>query len=540
MVNNILVVDDDPVQLRLLEGALTKFGYRVLKAENGEKALEIIMGDQAQSIGAVILDLIMPQISGMDVMKALNDAKIKVPVIVQTAQGGIETVVKAMRLGAFDFVVKPVSIERLESAVQKAVKYDNSKIKDETSESAQSNEAQFDKLTSQHEEVNAVLRIAKKAATSQIPILIEGQSGVGKELLAKAIQSTSDRAGKPFVTVNCGALPENLVESILFGHEKGAFTGAQTKHLGKFQEANGGTLFLDEVGELPLDLQVKLLRAIQEGEIDPVGAKQPTKVDIRIISATNRDLKDEVKEGRFREDLYYRLNVLPMKIPSLKDRKEDIPNLVFKFVKRMTKEEKRLDICSINPKVMDMLKRHSWPGNIRELENAIFRAIVLCEGDELTLDEFPQIAAQMPNFDLQDMGAIQDPQVANAYAATQHEVSMQTPSEVEFLVDLLAEKSNETAQFAHSSEAKHSQPQKAEIPATGMFGFINLLSSEGQVRSIEAIEADVIKFAIEIYNGRMSEVARKLGIGRSTLYRKLKEYNIEDDKDDFDDTYEYG
>lgn len=530
MTNTILVVDDDPVQRRLLEAALIKKGHTVIKAESGEQALDQINGPKGEAIKAVILDLIMPGISGMEVMEALQKSQNRVPVIVQTAQGGIETVVNAMRLGAFDFVVKPVAPERIQAAIGKALKLEITKTATVKTRKRDKSKFTFKDIVTTNVKMSTVLRIGEKASNSQIPVLIEGESGVGKELIAKAIQGSGDRADKPFITVNCGALPENLVESLLFGHEKGAFTGANDKHIGKFEEAHGGTLFLDEIGELPLDLQVKLLRAIQEGEIDPVGAKRPVKVDIRIISATNRNLADEVKAGRFRQDLFYRLSVLPIVIPPLRDRNEDIPALVYHFVKKISAEENRKDICAVNPKLMQILKNHDWPGNIRELENAIFRAIVLCEGDELLPDDFPQIATLMPNFELSNEFEGVVPNAESEYAITQHEVSMETPHDASFLApEPVVEITNARPDIATIFEEKI---PATGMPATGMYGMANLVSDQGQIRTLDEIEAETIRFAIEIYNGRMSEIARRLGIGRSTLYRKLKEYGLEDNNNE--------
>ena len=238
-----------------------------------------------------------------------------------------------------------------------------------------------------------MLRTAQKAAASTIPVLIEGESGVGKELFARAIHGSGERKAKPFVAVNCGAIPDNLVESILFGHEKGAFTGATERHLGKFVEATGGTLFLDEVGELPLAAQVKLLRALQEGTVEAVGGRKPVKVDVRIISATNRKLLDHVKNGKFREDLFYRLHVLPLTIPPLRMRREDIPHLLRHFLARFCAEENR-PITGISGEAMAHLSQLEWPGNIRQLENAVYRAVVMSDHDQLGLADFPQSAAQ--------------------------------------------------------------------------------------------------------------------------------------------------
>src|SRR5215210_7191782 len=305
MSNTILVVDDDPVQRRLLEAMVRRFGYEPLVTDGGEAALAVLRSPDGERVSVVVLDLIMPDLDGMGVLARMREGGIETPVIVQTAHGSIETVIAAMRAGATDFVVKPVGAERLHVSIKNAMRVDQLEGEIRRMRRRASGTLTFKDLASKSGDMGRVIRLAERAAKSGIPVLIEGESGVGKEVLARAIQGSSDRRGKPFVTVNCGAIPDNLVESILFGHEKGSFTGATDRHVGKFVEANGGTLFLDEVGELPLDAQVKLLRAIQEGEVDPVGSRRSVRVDIRLISATNKSLLDQVKEGRFREDLYY-------------------------------------------------------------------------------------------------------------------------------------------------------------------------------------------------------------------------------------------
>ncbi len=336
----------------------------------------------------------MPDLDGLGVLARMREAGITIPVIVQTAHGGIDNVVSAMRAGAADFVVKPVGAERLQVSIRNAL--DKSALEDELSriKRSQSGTLTFKDIVTRSGKMLAVLRTAEKAATSTIPVLIEGESGVGKELIARAIHGQGERRAKPFIAVNCGAIPDNLVESILFGHEKGAFTGATERHTGKFVEASGGTLFLDEVGELPQAAQVKLLRAIQEGEVEPVGGRKPVKVDVRIISATNRNLIDDVKSGRFREDLFYRLHVFPIAVPPLRERGEDIPDLVRHFLARIAAEEGKR-VRSISGEALALLGRYRWPGNVRQLENAVFRAVVLAEGDGIGIDEFPQIAAQI-------------------------------------------------------------------------------------------------------------------------------------------------
>lgn len=508
MTQTVLIVDDDPVQRRLLEAAATRIGLESITAPGGEQALAILAANPARRISLIVLDLLMPGLDGLGVLREMRERQLNIPVIVQTAQGGIDTAVGAMRAGAFDFVVKPVSPERLQTAISNALKIGTLSSDTKRQNKRAKASLTFLDIVSASPRMEKVLKIGDRAAKSQIPVLIEGESGVGKELIARAIQGSSERRDKPFITVNCGALPENLVESILFGHEKGAFTGASDRHVGKFEEANGGTLFLDEVGELPLDIQVKLLRAIQEGEIDPIGTKKPVKVDIRLISATNRNLLEEVKFGRFREDLYYRLSVLPLTVPPLRDRAEDIPLLVRHFLKRFAAEENLPALNAVSADALALLCAYDWPGNIRQLENTMFRAVVLAEADALGMDDFQQIAAQIDGFSLDAVRARMEapPLVPDLEAI--HE-AMPLPQAARL--------------HGASSEPQHATPQGL----ASTYGYLRLFSENGQIRGLDEIEAEVIRFAIEVHNARMSEVARRLGIGRSTLYRKLKDHGLE-------------
>jgi DNA-binding NtrC family response regulator len=494
MARSVLIVDDDPVQRRLVQAAISKFGYETVAVDGGEPALKAL--ERSGGISVVLLDLMMPGVDGLEVLKRMREREIHVPVIVQTARGSIDTAVSAMRAGAFDFVVKPASPDRLEVAVANAMKVEAYEGEAKRAKRGAAGTITFRDLITGSAAMERVIKLARKAAVSNIPILIEGESGVGKELVARAIQSESDRRGKPFVTVNCGAIPENLIESILFGHEKGSFTGATEKHLGKFVEANGGTLFLDEIGDLPPEAQVKLLRAVQQGEVDPVGSRATVKVDIRLISATHRDLMQHVKDNRFREDLFYRLNVFPIHVPPLRDRREDIPMLVQHFIAQVGPEEARSRITGISSGALAMLKAYDWPGNIRQLENAIFRAIVLADGPVLTSDEFPQIKAQVEGLKETELPAV--------VTVTKRAAD---PARERIVV--------ETA------------PLPADEITVDQPGVLQTLDDKGNVRTLAEVESEMIRFAIEYYNGQMSEVARRLGIGRSTLYRKLKELGLD-------------
>ena len=482
MTKMVLVVDDDPTQRRLIQAVLEREGFAVAHADSGDAAISHLMA--GARVDLILLDLVMPRLSGQDTLKEMRARGFHQPVIVVTAQGSIDTVVQAMQAGACDFFVKPASPERIIVSIRNALSMGDLRGEVDRLKKHKTGRFTFADMVGSSAPMTLVKRMGERAAKSTIPILITGESGVGKEVIARALHGASDRSGKPFVAVNCGALPENLVESILFGHEKGSFTGATDKHLGKFQEANGGTLFLDEVGELPLDMQVKLLRALQESEIDPVGSKRSVKVDVRIVSATNRDLSLAVAEGRFREDLFYRLNVFPIEAPALRERKDDIPALVEHFIRRFNVEEgKKVVGCA--PEALQHLLAHDWPGNVRQLENAVYRAIVLSDSPYLQPFDFPAISGIV---------APPPPEAAPAPLASS----------------------------AISPEA--ARELMAELPKDAP---VRILDERGHLRTLEDIERDLIQLAIEIYAGHMSEVARRLGIGRSTLYRKVREQGLD-------------
>ena len=503
MSERVLIVDDDPVQRRLLDNMLRRTGYEPLAAEGGDAAVALLTGEEGGQIEAVVLDLAMPDLDGLGVLAKVREAGLAIPIIVQTAHGGIDNVVTAMRAGATDFVVKPVGVERLQVSLRNALAA--SALEGELARMKRSRAGTlgFKDIITRSPRMQSVLRMAEKAARSAIPVLIEGQSGVGKELIARAIHGSGTRRSKAFVAVNCGAIPDNLVESLLFGHEKGAFTGASERHTGKFVEASGGTLFLDEVGELPPAAQVKLLRAIQEEEIEPIGARKPVKVDVRLISATNRDLIADVKSGRFREDLFYRLHVFPISVPPLREHAQDIPDLARHFLVRFAAEEGKRT-RGLTSEAVSLLCGYHWPGNVRQLENAIFRAVVLADGDTIGTSELPQISAHMSD----------------------RVPTMQTGPEV--CADELPEITGESVELASPTVSPG-----AVVASMGTApGALDLLDSNGDVRPLEDIEAEAIRFAITHYRGQMSEVARRLRIGRSTLYRKLDSLGLADDPGD--------
>ena len=486
MAKTVLVVDDDPTQRRLAQAVLEREGYAVVHAESGGEAIDRLTRGGGADV--VLLDMVMPGMSGMEALAEIRTAGVTTPVIVLTASGGVDAVVKAMQAGAQDFFVKPVSAERLLVGVSNALQLTRLTAEVGRLKKHVSGRTSFDDLVGSSPPMRMVKSLGARAAKSSIPVLITGESGVGKEVIARALHGASDRAGKPFVAVNCGALPANLIESILFGHEKGAFTGAHDKHLGKFQEANGGTLFLDEIGELPLDMQVKLLRALQEGEVDPVGAKRSVKVDVRIVSATNRDPAQQVRAGAFREDLFYRLNVFPIEAPSLRERREDIPALIDHFIARFNVEEgKRVAGCS--GETLALLTAFDWPGNVRQLENTVYRAIVLADAPFLQPHDFPAISG-----------------LAASFPSPVGQVDHRDSDEAE----------GGDAVLTSSIDL----PPLPDTP-------IRILDERGHLRTLEEIERDLIQHAIEVYAGHMSEIARRLGIGRSTLYRKVREQGLE-------------
>ncbi len=459
-MRSILLAEDDPLQRRTLKRMLEKeLDVEVIEAADGAEALLKLKSEAANGIGLALIDLDMPVMNGLSLLKTGRKLLPQLPFIVLTGSEKVEDAVEAMRLGAVDFITKPPEIPRLLASVRNALALKS--LQEEVGRLQQDRVPHytFADIIEISPSLKEVAALGGKAAGSDIPVLITGESGVGKEVFAHAIHAESNRADKPFVSVNCGALPDNLVESTLFGHEKGSFTGATAKSLGKCREADGGVLFLDEVGELKPDAQVKLLRMLQQGEIEPVGAGKPVKVDVRVISATNRSLEQMVEKGRFREDLYYRLHGLPLHIPTLKERRKDIPRLAAHLLLRIGMAEGKPGIA-LSEEAKTWLASYGWPGNVREMQHVLSRAALLTEGDVIEAADLARWAKGRPAIAERMQGA---------------------------------------------------------APAN-----ISLERADGQPRTLDDIEQEVFEATLMRFNGHIGRAAAALGIGQSTLYKRLK------------------
>ncbi len=447
----ILVVDDDRNICKMIEINLRKEKeYVVETANSGEACLKML---REVSPDLILLDIQMPGIDGIETLKHIRDEESRVPVIMMSAHGTIEKAVKSMKLGAYDFITKPFAGDRLLITVRNALTTSSLKQEIDSLRSELKDRFQFKNIIGQSGVMQEVFRALEKVVNSNVTVLIYGESGTGKELIARAIHYHNTlRSNKPFVAVNCSALPESLLESELFGHEKGAFTGAVGKRIGKFEVAAGGSIFLDEIGLMTPATQAKMLRILQEREFERVGGNEMVKVDVRVISATNKDLEEAVRNGEFREDLFYRISVFPIKLPPLRERREDIPLLAAHFVNKYAQAEHK-EVDGISPDALELLMAYNWPGNVRELENAIERAVVLASSVELN-------ARDLPN-----------------------------------TVRAIGEKK--------------------------IYESDNTLSSW-----IEKLEEEALRKALLENGGNISQTAKKLGIGRATIYRKAKKYGL--------------
>ncbi len=450
--NTILVVDDDTAHRTMLKTLVGGWGYAIAEADDGESAIGMA---RQQPYDMVLMDVRMLKVSGLEALSAIKAINPAIPVVIMTAFSSVETAVAALKQGAHDYLTKPLDFEKLRLTIERAMEH--TRLKEENRRLRESLGLPFDRgrIIARSPAMLKLLDTAAQVASSEATVLISGESGTGKEIVAGAVHFNSPRSKGPFVRLNCAAITETLLESELFGHEKGAFTGADRRREGRFQQADGGSLFLDEVSEMPLSMQVKLLRVLQEREITRVGGDAVEKMDVRVIAATNRHLPELVADGRFREDLYYRLNVVGLEIPPLRERREDIPLLAGHFLETFGRQNRK-PLKGFTPQAMDRLIRYAWPGNVRELMNAVERALVLARADYLGEEDFPMTAGADP---------------------------------------------------APPQDLPPAAPAAGRLP-------------------LEAIEKATILQTLEAAGGNKSETARRLGITRRTLHKKLKAYGV--------------
>jgi len=456
----LLIVDDEVEFTETIREVLEKYQYHVDISNSGYEALQML---SVRDYDLVLLDLTMPLINGVDTLKRIKQLEPGLPVIILTADSRVGTVVEAMKLGAYDYFAKPLDWKKLEISIKNALvtrelRGEISRLKGQLKQ-----RYGFDQVVGHSKKMQEVFKNIHTVLDTHVTVCIQGESGTGKELLARAIHFNGPRKNKPFIAVNCAAIPENLLESELFGHEKGSFTGAVSRRIGKFEQAQGGTIFLDEIGEMPPATQVKILRVLQERKFQRVGGSQTVEVDVRVISATNKNLEEEMKNGNFREDLYYRISVYPISVPPLRERKEDIPALASFFLEKYNQEYKK-KIKAIQPRAMDYLIHYDWPGNVRELENILERSFLNSSDGVLAPEHLP-------------------------ITITSYKEDISTS---DALIDL-----------------------KKVVPLTR------------DIIPLKELEKEVLLQALRITNHNMSNAATKLGIGRTTLYRKLQKYRIQ-------------
>jgi DNA-binding NtrC family response regulator len=467
LIRSLMLVDDEPAQCRLVSAIAGRAGWRTIVARDAETAIAMLGTQDGMMLDAILIDQWVPGADSAALIAELKSRRPALPVLLLTAVGSNDSAIEAMRAGASDYIIKPVAAERLIAALSIAADHakDFGELQPLTEKIA--HPLGFEEIIGSAPAFRSALAIAAKAARSRAPVLIEGEGGVGKEVVADAIHAASPRARQPYLKINCRAISPNLLDSVLFGHEKDAFAGAFDRRVGIIQQAENGTVFLDEIDQLPTETQIRLVRLLTENEIQPLGSPHSYRIDVRVLSASNSDLAAKLESGVFREDLYYRMNVVQLRIPPLRERTSDIPALARHFLGRMATQP-GLRSLGITDEALSLLKAYNWPGNVRQLQSALFRAAVLCDRDALTPDEFKQIATAV---------------------------------------------GVRTADVSTSNDGN----------GIG----IDLYETDGNLRPLEEIEADVIRLAIGHYRGRMTEVARRLGIGRSTLYRKLADLGIE-------------
>jgi len=451
-LGTILLADDDENLRRVLEFQLQEAGYRVIAAADGDEALSVF---NTNEVDCVITDLRMPKVSGLELLEKIKASGSEIPVIVATAFGEVETAVGAMKLGAFDYVNKPFNRDEILLTVERALSFSRTRNENIQLRKLVEKEFRLDSVIGESAQMSSVMKLVERVSRSDVTVLISGESGTGKELIAKGIHFSGRRGKHPFIPVNCGSIPETLIEAELFGYKRGSFTGATADTKGKFEAADGGTLFLDEIGQMPLLLQPKLLRALQEREVVRLGENKPRDIDVRIIAAANHDLEEMAASGTFREDLYFRLAVVPIKLPPLRTRREDIPLLANHFFRR-AKQKHGFENLKMKPEVVKSLSEYSFPGNVRELENLIERMVVLSDENSLTKDDIPE--------------HIREP--VNSFGGV-----------------------------------------KIDLPPDGI--------------SFEALEREIIAYALDRNSGNQSQAARYLNITRSALLYRMQKFGLD-------------
>ena len=482
MAHTILIADDDDSIRFVLEKALQKEGYRTFSAQNGKETVNLL---RSEAIDTIFLDIFMPDVNGLDLIEELQEINKTASIIIITAHGTTQTAIEAAKRHAYDYVTKPFDLKEITSLLSRAV-YAADQTKAAMAEdlpsqdivTSQNGDNVGTQIVGESDAMHAVYLTIGRAAISDETVLIMGESGTGKESIAKAIHQNSKRADEAFVVVDCSAIPSDLIESALFGHVKGAYTGADTARQGKFEQADGGTIFLDEVGELPIEVQMKLLRVLQEREVEPIGSNEIRQIDVRVVAATNRRLDLAIQEGAFREDLFYRLNVVPIVLPPLRDRKEDIPDLVDFFMSRFAQDYGRSK-GTISSEAFKLLTAYDWPGNVRELENALKRALVMCAGQVLLPEHFPELSGSA--------------------------VPSATKAPTGFEGHLAALMSERVDEFIESGAA---------------FG-----SLHADIRV--AVEKPLFEFILQRTGWNRRKAAEILGINRNTLHSKMEEYGIQ-------------
>jgi len=452
--SHILIVDDDLNHLKTLQTIVRSWGYRVSTADDGVKAVE---GVKEKPFALILMDVRMAQMSGIEALQRIKQYNPAIPILIMTAYSSVDSAVKALKSGAYDYLTKPLDFEVLKISIARALEHSGLKAENATLKSKMSADYDLQNIIGKSRPMKELVDMMSMVAPSEATVLITGESGTGKELIAKSIHHNSQRKDRPLVVVNCAAITETLLESELFGHEKGAFTGADKRREGRFKQADKGTIFLDEISETSAAMQAKLLRVIQEREIQRVGGEETLSVDVRILAATNRNLEDDVKEGKFREDLFYRLNVVTLRIPPLRERQDDIPLLAQHFLEKYAKKNHK-QVKGFSPLAMDMLLKYAWPGNVRELENVIERAVILLPDEHITEKELPVTI---------------------------------------------------TSSYAEKS------------------GWVAPPPTVAANRPLDEVEKEAILATLEDSGGNKSETARRLGINRKTLHKKLKDYGID-------------